>query len=87
MCIDYWDDIFSVDGHCVCGLFCLNLSEQKEYWQTSIQQTLERYHTSLHFKDQIFIFLTQNIEFSMLKLMILDPKIMIEDTEHALIVP
>ncbi len=58
--------------------FCLN--KQK----SSIHQGLKWYLAYLYFKDQIFMFLTWKIWFSMLELKILGSKILIEYPEHIL---
>ncbi len=65
----------------------LNLFEQWEYLKSSIQPRSKWYLTCCYIKDQIFMFLTQKIRFSMLKLMILDPKILIEVPERILLIP
>ncbi len=89
----YWCDGDSLLHQCLRGsvdswilLFCLYLSEQREYWQSSIQPRLEWNLTCLYFKNQILMFLTQEIQSSMLKMKILDLKILIEYPDHILLV-
>ncbi len=72
----------SVDVHFGYCLYCFDLSEQREYWQSSIPPRLEWCLTCLYFKDQILMFLTQKIRFFMLNLKISNAKILIWDTEH-----
>ncbi len=50
-----------VDCHFGYRLFCLNLFEQKENRQPPIWPRLKCYLICLYFKDQIVLFLTQNI--------------------------